>query len=86
MRDAPTSTAVPERAELVEPTEQLPVLLAALREPEPGVEDEPLGRDARGDERGDAGRELVAHLGDDVVVLGEGSPCRSEWPRQCIAT
>ena len=47
--------AVAERAELVEPAEQLPVVLGALREPETrGRARSSLGCDARGDELGDA--------------------------------
>ena len=62
----------PEPGEHVESAEQLPVLRAALREAEARVEDEPLVVDAGRDERVDAGRELVAHLGDHVAVVGEG--------------
>ena len=39
--------------------------------PRPGIEDDALGRDAGRHEGVDAGRELVAHVGRDVAVLGE---------------
>ena len=70
LREAPTTTGMPERGDLPQPPQQLEVVLEGLAEADSGVEPDPLLGDPGGDRRlgplGEEGADLV----DDVVVDG----------------
>ena len=92
----PEEHGVAEVDDLLEPGEQAPVVLRGLGEADAGVEHELLGGGPDGAQRLDPGRQLGAHLGDDVGVVGprlhvvgvaapvhddEGSPARRDEVR-----
>ena len=56
--------------ENVQAAQQLPVLFGGLGEPDPRVEDDAFGRDARGQGGVAAGCKFRGHVGDDVGVVG----------------
>ena len=67
LRLAPTSSGRPSARDRVEVGQQLPVVLAALGEAEPGVEHDAVGVDARGRRRVEALAELVDDGGHDAA-------------------
>ena len=73
MRLAPTSSGRPSAVEHVEAAQELPVVVRPLGEAEPGVEDDPLARDAGRHGRVEPLAQLTAYAADDAVglVVGE---------------
>ena len=68
LREAPTTSGRPSAAQLVEPAQQLEVVLDRLAEADPGVELDALLGHALGDRERHPVLEERLHVGDDVVV------------------
>ncbi len=70
LREGPTSSGRPSAASDSRPASTSKLCSARLANPTPGIENDALGRDPRGNRRAETFAELAPDLGDSVLVTG----------------